>query len=86
MKFSEKWGKAYKSRDRDEIRALIHDKFVFIRHQSGKEISKEDMLNFWTSDGPRPEIRNYRIIYEEYSWVRKFLLAELLLVQIIPHI
>ena len=64
MKFSKKWEKALESRDRDALGALINDKFAFIRHQSDKEISKEEILNFWTSDGPQPESRNQRIIYE----------------------
>ena len=64
MKFSEKWLKAYESRDRDAFGDLIDDDFAYIRHQSGKEITKDEMLNIWSSDGPRPERRNYRIIYE----------------------
>ena len=42
----------------------MDDEFVFARHQSGKEISKEDMLNMWTSDMPRVTFKNYRVIYE----------------------
>ena len=64
MSFTEKWDKALDSRDRDALAALLDDEFVFVRHQSGKEISKEDMLNMWTSDGPRVVLNNYRVIYE----------------------
>ena len=64
MKFSEKWLKAYESRDRDAFEDLLDDDFAYVRHQSGKEITKEEMLNIWSSDGPRPVRRNYRIIYE----------------------
>ena len=45
MSYTEKWDKAFDARDRDALAALLDDEFVFVRHQSGKEISKEDMLN-----------------------------------------
>ena len=64
VKFSEKWKKAFEFRDRDALGDLIADGFAYIRHQSGKEITKEEILDIWSSDGPRPERRNYRIIYE----------------------
>ena len=64
MKFGEKWLEAYESRDRDALGNLIDDDFEYIRHQSGKNITKEEMLNIWSKDGPRPIRRNYRIIYE----------------------
>ena len=64
MKFSEKWKKAFESRDRDALEELIDEDFAYIRHQSGKDITKEEMVKIWSSDGPRPERRNYRIIYE----------------------
>jgi hypothetical protein len=64
VKFGEKWLEAYESRDRDLLEDLIDDDFVYVRHQSGKNITKEEMLNIWSKDGPRPKRRNYRIIYE----------------------
>ena len=64
MSFTEKWDKALESRDRDALSELLDDEFVFVRHQSGTEMSKEEMLNMWTSDGPRPVHSNYRVIYE----------------------
>ena len=64
MSFTEKWEKAFESRDQDALSALLDDEVVFVRHQSGTEISKEDMLNMWTSDGPRVVFNNYRVIYE----------------------
>ena len=64
MSFTEKWDKAFESRDRNALSELLDDDFVFVRHQSGKEMTKEDILNLWTSDGPRPEMKNLRIIYE----------------------
>ena len=64
MKSSEKWLKAYESRDRDALGNLIDDDFAYIRHQSGSDIDKEEMVNIWSKDGPRPERRNDRVIYE----------------------
>ena len=64
MRFTEKWDRAFESRDRDTLSELLDDEFVFVRHQSGTEMSKEEMLNMWTSDGPRPVQNNYRVIYE----------------------
>ena len=64
MSFMEKWDKAFESRDRDALSELLDDDFVFVRHQSGSEMSKEEMLNMWTSDGPKPDAKNLRIIYE----------------------
>ncbi len=49
MSFTEKWDKAFESRDRNTLSELLDDDFVFVRHQSGKEMTKEDMLNLWTS-------------------------------------
>ncbi len=64
MKFFEKWQNAFENRDRDALSDLIDDDFVFVRHQSGSDITKEEMVNIWSSDGPRPRRRNLRILYE----------------------
>ena len=64
MSFTEKWDKAFESRDRDTLSELLDDDCVFVRHQSVREMSKKDMFNLWSSDGPRPETKNLRIIYE----------------------
>ena len=37
MSFTEKWDKAFGSRDRDALAELLDDDFVFVRHQSGKK-------------------------------------------------
>jgi hypothetical protein len=37
---------------------LLDDDFVFVRHQSGSEMSKEEKRNMWTSDGPKHEAKN----------------------------
>ena len=64
MKFSERWKNAFEARDREAFQDMIDDDFRFIRHQSGKDISKPEMVNIWTKEGPRPERRDYRIVYE----------------------
>jgi uncharacterized protein DUF4440 len=64
MKFSEKWQKAFENRDRDAFEDLIDDEFAYVRHLSGSKISKSEIIGIWTKDGPRPERRDYRIIYE----------------------
>ncbi len=64
MKFSEKRKDALDSRDRAAFETLIDDDFVYVRHQSGKDITKGDMVNIWSSEGPRPGRRDYRIVYE----------------------
>ena len=64
MSFTEKWDKAFEARDRDTLSELLDDEFVFVRHQYGKDMSREEMLNIWITDGPRVELKNYRVIYE----------------------
>ena len=64
MSFTDKWDKAFDSKDRDSLSELLEDEFVFVRHQSGNEISKEDMLNMWTSERLGVTFKNYRVIYE----------------------
>ena len=39
MSFMKKWDKAFESRDRDALSELLDDDFVFVRHQSGSEMS-----------------------------------------------
>lgn len=64
MKFSEKWKTAFDLRDRDALTELIDDEFAFVRHLTGTSIAKPEMVNIWSADGPRPERRDYRIVYE----------------------
>ena len=64
MKFSEKWKRAFEFRDRKALDDMIDDDFLYVRHQSGDTIAKEKMVNIWSSEGPRPERRDYRIVYE----------------------
>jgi len=64
MSFVENWLNAFNARDKDALTELIHDDFVFVRHQSKSNIEKEEMVNIWSKEGPRPVRRAFRIIYE----------------------
>jgi ketosteroid isomerase-like protein len=64
MTFSKNWLKAFNTRDREALTALIDDDFVFVRHLSGKDILKDQMVDIWSADGPRPVRRDFRVIYE----------------------
>lgn len=64
MKFSQKWQAAFDNRDRGALENLIDTDFRYVKHQSGGEIASEEMIDIWTSDGPRPIRRDYRVIYE----------------------
>ncbi|MDJ0992346.1 MAG: nuclear transport factor 2 family protein [Dinoroseobacter sp.] len=64
MTFSERWKSAFDARDRDAFDELIDDAFLYVRHQSGKDITKDRIIDIWCSEGPRPIRRDYRIVYE----------------------
>ncbi len=64
MKFSEKWKAAFDARDRNALNEMIDEDFRYVRHQSGKDITKDEIVHIWSKAGPRPERRNYRILYE----------------------
>ena len=60
MSFMEKWDKAFESRDRDALSELLDDDFVFVRHQSGSEMTKEEMLNMLTSEGAQTGCEKFK--------------------------
>ena len=64
MMFSERWLKAFEARDKEALAGMIDDDFEFVRHQSGKSLRKDDMVDIWSREGPRPVRRDFRIIYE----------------------
>lgn len=64
MGFAADWKRAFDHRDREALDLLIDDDFVYVRHQSGKDITKDEIVKIWSSDGPRPERRDYRVVYE----------------------
>ena len=55
--------KATDKKDAQALDQLFDDDFVFIRHQSGKEINKQEMIDIVRDDGPKPKRRNERTIY-----------------------
>ena len=61
MSFTEKWDTAFESKDRDGLSELLDDEFIFVRHKSGNIVSKEDMINMWTSDDRGITFKNYRV-------------------------
>ncbi len=64
MAFTENWLEAFNNRDRVALTELIDEEFVYVRHQSGNDITKEEMVNIWSKEGPRPVRREFRVIYE----------------------
>ncbi|SMP16008.1 nuclear transport factor 2 family protein [Shimia sagamensis] len=64
MTFSQAWKSAFENRDKQALNQLIGDEFRYIRHQSGKDLSKSDIVEIWSSAGPRPVRCDYRVIYE----------------------
>jgi hypothetical protein len=66
MSMYEKMMKTTDDRDVDGYMALLHDDYVFVRHQSGTEVSKADwapaMAEMMASD--KLEFFNNRCIYE----------------------
>ena len=64
MKFSKKWKQAFDQRDRAALEDMIAEDFRYVRHQSGNDLSKEEIVNIWSKAGPRPERRDYRVVYE----------------------
>ncbi|WP_294229712.1 DUF4440 domain-containing protein [uncultured Shimia sp.] len=64
MTFSTAWKEAFENRDRQSLNALIDDDFRYVRHQSGKDLNKSDIVDIWSASGPRPVRRDYRIVYE----------------------
>lgn len=62
--FSQKWKAAFDQRDKNALAAMIDDDFVYLRHQTGADMDKEQVVNAWSKFGPRPERRDYRVVYE----------------------
>lgn len=66
MSVFEKMSAAMKSKDADALVALLHDDFVFVRHQSGTELNKaemEEMARRMSASGGW-EIESQRCLYE----------------------
>ena len=57
---------AFKAKDLDTLDKLMADDFVFVRHQSGTEVTKAEMLGWdWFKPGaPTVITKDFRVIYE----------------------
>ena len=57
---------AFKAKDLETLDKLMADDFVFVRHQSGTEVTKAEMLGWdWFKPGaPTAITNNFRVIYE----------------------
>ena len=66
MSLYEKMKTASENRDVDTWLECIHDDFVFVRHQTGAEMSKEEWTPMVTAmmQSDQLEIKNQRCIYE----------------------
>ena len=66
MSLYEKMKTASENRDVGAYLECIHDDFVFVRHQSGAEMSKEEWTPMLTAmmQSDKLEINNQRCIYE----------------------
>ena len=66
MSLYEKMKTASQNRDVDAYLECIHDDFVFVRHQSGAELSKEEWTPMLTTmmQSDKLEINDQRCIYE----------------------
>ena len=66
MSLYEKMKTASENRDVDAWLECIHDDFVFVRHQTGAEMNKEEWTPMVTAmmQSDQLEIKNQRCIYE----------------------
>ena len=63
MKYSEKWRQAYDNRNREALSKLLDINCHFIKHSTGEKITKEQILDMWTTKD-RVKIQSHRIVYE----------------------
>ncbi len=66
MSVFEKWSTAVEQRNAEGLVACLHDDYVFVRHQSGTEMNKDQMSQmlrgFMASD--KVQVRSQRCLYE----------------------
>ncbi len=65
MSLFDKWWDAANSLDRSKMAELLDDSFVFIRHNTGEEWSKNEFIDYLMT-GIRDQVtaRDRRLIYE----------------------
>ena len=65
MSLFEKWWDAANSNDRAQMAELLDDDFIFARHNTGEEWSKDEFLDYMlTGIRDKTSCENRRLIYE----------------------
>ena len=65
MSLFDKWWDAANSKNRDQMAELLHDDFLFVRHNTGEELSKDEFLDYMlTGIRDKTASENRRLIYE----------------------
>ena len=65
MSLFNKWWDAANSNDRARMAELLHDEFIFVRHNTGEELSKDVFLDYMlTGIRDKTTSENRRLIYE----------------------
>ena len=65
MSLFDKWWDAANSKNRDQMAELLHDDFLFVRHNTGEELSKDEFLDYMlTGIRDKTTSENRRLIYE----------------------
>ena len=59
------WWDAANSLDRSKMEALLNDDFIFVRHQTGEEMNKDEFLDYIMT-GIRDQVKSKsrRLVYE----------------------
>ena len=65
MSLFDKWWDAANSNDRAQMAELLHNDFIFVRHNTGEKLSKDEFLDYMlTGIRDKTTAENRRLIYE----------------------
>ena len=65
MSLFNKWWDAANTKDRSKMAKLLDDDFIFLRHKTGEEWSKDEFLDYMlTGIRDKTACENRRLIYE----------------------
>ena len=65
MSLFDKWWDAANSKNRNQLAELLHDDFIFVRHNTGEELNKNKYLDAMMTDvRDKTACENRRLIYE----------------------
>ncbi len=65
MSLFDKWFDAANSNDRAQMDELLHNDFIFVRHNTGEELSKDEFLDYMLNGiRDKTTAENRRLIYE----------------------